>query len=278
MVKSLRTAPVQGLSPDKRYYHGAGSEAAAADILRNGIKPPEVTGPTGGLVPIRGHVYLSSELSFANVYAGKSEKDQYGKLKGDPQYRYIFVVYPSDLRDVYPDEDEIGEMVSKQKPKWLHDFAEEVLQDQYGTRMKQCVLPDEIGSVTRDRMASEGVDLDADDEIADWLEMNEEYDREEFWEWSTDNLYDAAMFGEYTAWAEAGKILLPMLDDDQVLDLIGYGKNIAHRGVVRPSECWKISWGAGVKLETYADLQRYADRCDGDVALSMRKLKSKLLR
>jgi len=43
-----------------------------------------------------------------------------------------------------------------------------------------------------------------------------------------------------TALAEAGKIIAPHLDDDQVLELINLGASIAYFGKLKPDSCWEF--------------------------------------
>jgi len=46
--------------------------------------------------------------------------------------------------------------------------------------------------------------------------------------------------GCYTCWIKSGKLLLPYLTDNQKLQIIRKYGNVAHEGVLHPSEMWKI--------------------------------------
>lgn len=53
-------------------------------------------------------------------------------------------------------------------------------------------------------------------------------------------LLDSVYDGEYESWITAGKLLLPHLTDKQKLDIIKKYKNVAHTGMVMPSEMWRF--------------------------------------
>ena len=44
------------------------------------------------------------------------------------------------------------------------------------------------------------------------------------------------MDGEYIWWAKAGKKLVKLLRDDQMIDLISQGVHVAHNGALNPSK------------------------------------------
>lgn len=55
-----------------------------------------------------------------------------------------------------------------------------------------------------------------------------------------EDLLKDVYLGDYTAWIQAGKILLPYLTDKQKIEIIKKYGNVAHEGVLYPSEMWQI--------------------------------------
>ena len=122
----------------KTWYHGTPKADRARDIYLNGLKPPEIARPKAHMAPVPGHVYLSPDLSYALIYALGADivgMDLKGSdwfehhSKRDGRYGYIFSVNGADLKDIYPDEDSIGQLASKlirgemQEPSWLLALA-----------------------------------------------------------------------------------------------------------------------------------------------------------
>ena len=80
----------------------------------------------------------------------------------------------------------------------------------------------------------------------DWLnDLAEEYLKyEDYNDYGMDlgyrSLYHAIMGGEYDAWAAGGKILLDVMDNEQMLELIDDGAHIAHAGTLIPKQAWRF--------------------------------------
>lgn len=98
----------------KIYYHGTASEDAGLSILKTGIQPGDIVmqrksvkGPS--LEPVKGKVYVTPELKYAQIYALGG--DVAGSLMRQRGYGYLFVIDGSELSDIQPDEDSIGEMI-----------------------------------------------------------------------------------------------------------------------------------------------------------------------
>lgn len=99
----------------KIYYHGTASEDAGLSILKTGIQPGDIVmqrksvkGPS--LEPVKGKVYVTPELKYAQIYAlgGDVAGSSLMRQRG---YGYLFVIDGSELSDIQPDEDSIGEMI-----------------------------------------------------------------------------------------------------------------------------------------------------------------------
>lgn len=204
----LIEAPVGDEYQGKLYYHGTPKEESGLGILRQGIKPGQ-TKEVNALTPVKGKVYITPDLELAVTYIlggylmGKEIPDQ---IQRNGRYGFLFVVRGDDLRDVQPDEDSVGEMVSKGKVDWLNDMARESLINEF---------PIEKDDLGRD-------------------------------------LFDMVMDGEYSAWAEAGKILVDEMTDQQKLELISLGAHIAHEGVIKPFQAWKFDKTLTPKLDEKA--------------------------
>lgn len=125
----------------KTYYHGTDNDKAAKGILKKGIQPPDLhinSKYKGMLTPVKGKVYITSELKYALIYAiggdmiGVNLGDWSSILSSGREYAYIFVINGKELRDIQPDEDAIGEKIwftSTTSPDWgwLHNMAEKEL-------------------------------------------------------------------------------------------------------------------------------------------------------
>jgi hypothetical protein len=120
------------------WYHGTLKADHAQDIYLNGLKPQEIVRPKAHMAPVPGRVYLTPDLSYAMIYAlgANMVGDQLddsdwieSRSKRDGRYGYVFSVRGSDLKDIYPDEDSIGVLVTRllraeaQEPSWLLSMA-----------------------------------------------------------------------------------------------------------------------------------------------------------
>lgn len=54
------------------------------------------------------------------------------------------------------------------------------------------------------------------------------------------NLYEQVKDGDYASWIKAGHLLLPILTDEDKMAIIEQYGNVAHRGLVLATECWKF--------------------------------------
>jgi len=110
---------------NKTYYHGTSSREAALGIAKNGIVPPEPK-KRSDMSPVPGKVYITPHIHYAQIYAlggniaGSDYKMNHHKTE---DHGYVFGVHGSKLKDVQPDEDSVGEMVSNKSPSWLHNMA-----------------------------------------------------------------------------------------------------------------------------------------------------------
>lgn len=98
----------------KRYYHGTNKVEDANDIIKNGIKPPDLTlVKKNKLTPREGKIYITPDIGYAQIYAigGDFAGSKLAKVPG--KYGFLFVVNGKDLKDIEPDEDGVGETLNK---------------------------------------------------------------------------------------------------------------------------------------------------------------------
>lgn len=116
----------------KIYYHGTSYSKAAKSIMKNGILPPELSQAKGFLTPVQGKVYITTDIRYALIYALGGDvigSDHIGRTWDKEPNGYVFIIDGNLLKDIQPDEDSVGEMISNKNPEWLYDFAKRELTD-----------------------------------------------------------------------------------------------------------------------------------------------------
>jgi hypothetical protein len=239
-------APPSSLTGQK-FYHGTYEQAAAEAIQHEGIKPPEITYKKASrLTPMRGKVYLTASLGEAMAYvmggsiAGHGWKDtpKEDRSEGIPDsaysmparmfdidkepYGYMFVIAGSELKDVDPDEDSVGLAVYQLFNRHFHGPMGSHLEKALG----QTVLSKDHA------VAAYGPD--GNDRTAAMMLASIAQRR------MTSRQFRDVVFGEYDQFAAGGKRIMKHLPDWIKQKLIEWGANVAHGGVVMPSECWQI--------------------------------------
>jgi hypothetical protein len=94
------------------------------------------------------------------------------------------------------------------------------------------------------------VDIEPDEdsigEMIYWVANNKKFTRELQWLYNlarrrlTDKQWDKVVHAEVVMWAHAGKKLLPLMTDEQKLQLISLGAHVAHAGKIIPISAYKI--------------------------------------
>lgn len=101
----------------RTYYHGTDSDQAARSIWASGLDPSKTAVKYGTkksqLRPQEDCVYITPDLSYAMVYALGG--DWFGRTPPRIQigFGYVFEISGSDLVDIGPDEDSVGELAWK---------------------------------------------------------------------------------------------------------------------------------------------------------------------
>lgn len=111
----------------KKYYHGTSSENAFNEILKDGLKPGDVTlakttsKAKENLNPVKGHVYITTDIGYAQMYAIGGDLAGSSYMPKDRKYGYLFVIDGAELKDIQPDEDQVGELIYKALNKKIFD-------------------------------------------------------------------------------------------------------------------------------------------------------------
>lgn len=191
------------------FYHGTSDTKSAKSILQGGLKGAETQGK-GQLAPVAGKVYMTGNLSYAIMYAlgGNFTHAMMERKDFSDPYGYLFVIKGSDLIDVQPDEDSVGE--------YLHQHAKV------------------IGGSSR---YAHDTNYDFDPSTGDQMDARIWHNLRHS---VTDHQFKKIMRGEYAYYASGGKRALSKMPDWMKIELINRGAHIAHGGSIKPSECWKI--------------------------------------
>lgn len=108
---------------NKTFYHGTSNSSNAISIAKNGLVPPEIKNPKASLAPVRGKVYATPHLSYAQIYAigGDIAGSTRPLNPKEDKHGYVFAFSGHKLNDIQPDEDEVGELFfNKKHPAWMH--------------------------------------------------------------------------------------------------------------------------------------------------------------
>ena len=195
---------------DKLYYHGTKTKEAAKSIWKNGLvssfTDDKYNGKKALYRPVDGNVYVTTDLKYAIIYAlgGVLMGSDYLEKRDPKGFGYLFVFNGTELNDIQPDEDSVGEMVHDCLLKQIHS-------DRH---------PDSVinTSPTVRRLANKAK-----------AEMSP-------------RTIEKAIDGEYSAWIRIGKYLLSRMTDEQKLELIDLGAHVANKGNMLPHQMWAIPY------------------------------------
>ena len=134
---------------EKMYYHGTTSRESYEKILTEGIIPISDETRKGFMKPVDGKVYLTPDMPYGAIYAlggcfvGHEISDR--GIKED-RYGYLFEVPGSELNDIQPDEEEVGNILSGYSrrgacPPWLENLAKYNLGDYTYKKVKNGDYP-----------------------------------------------------------------------------------------------------------------------------------------
>lgn len=202
----------------RAFYHGTPDTASANSIMEHGLKGVETQGK-GQLAPVAGKVYMTGDISYAIMYAlgGNFTHAMMERKDFSDPYGYLFVIKGSDLVDVQPDEDSVGEYLY-QHGKVTNGKSNYAYDAEYG-----------FDPSTGDQM---------DAKI--WHNLRHSM---------TDTQFKKIMQGSYSHYASGGKRALKAMPDWMKIELINRGAHIAHGGSIKPSECWRMKKTDVTKLK-----------------------------
>lgn len=85
------------------------------------------------MAPVKGRTYVTPTIAYAAIYAmggsmaGSTWREEF--IQDDPN-GYLFVISGTDLGDIQPDEDSVGEMLFEDNaPSWLKWHGDKYLSD-----------------------------------------------------------------------------------------------------------------------------------------------------
>lgn len=201
-IRFYEMAKPRDVDSSRVYFHGTSYTVAGEAILKEGIKPREITIAQKGQRPSMmqakpGMVYMTQNLDLALTHMigflfGEDMIDYAKKrIPKEGQYGWLFEIEGSQLTDIYPDEDDIGRILdaclngkNKEFP-WLVSMAHKYLS------------PNTIDKI-----------------------KNQHY---------------------YAYYAQAGKKLMDKMTDEQIHQILDTPKaNLAHRGAIQPVHAWKF--------------------------------------
>jgi hypothetical protein len=213
-------------------YHGTSDQAKAKAIMQAGvIRPGNTSGSSRRLMqPVVGASYLTPSLAYGVIYAiggaiaGHDPPKNW--LVPERRFGFLFVVPGSQIQNVQPDEDSVGEAVH-------HAFA---IMDEIEKRQRSgnpwhrgepLVLDKYYGESHLYRTIRDNADLSRSLRALAASTL-------------TQNQMIRIRGGEAAYWAAGGKRMLKSMSDGMKHALIAAGAHVAHIGEIRPSEGWEI--------------------------------------
>lgn len=100
------------------FYHGTNHEEHAQEIIKSKTLKGQDKQGRSQLSPIKGKVYMTPKIHYAQIYSiggDMAGHDHWpSNAKGD--HGYLFQINGKHLKDIQPDEDNVGEMTVR--PSW----------------------------------------------------------------------------------------------------------------------------------------------------------------
>lgn len=230
----------------RRYYHGTDREDLAKGIASSGIRPRSVTlvheeRKRAKLSPVSGKIYLAADVGLAQIYAlgGSMAGHPYPQSawRGNGRWGYLFVLNGSDMCDVEPDEDAVGQAVER-----YLDPRAEVSEYDHWPEMSRALI-EEPG-----RLRSIGA-------VAERV--------------MTDRQRRQVRDGFMADLAAVGKKVVRALPADLRVWLVEHGASVAHAGSLVPVEAWRIDKARAVELRR--DGANFFDVAEPFVSTGMRE-------
>lgn len=116
----IEMAKPRDVDQGKLYYHGTNGPEKIRKILRSGVIKGADSQGRSHLAPVAGKTYITPHISYAQIYAmggdvagsaGWVPKDRNGKKIS---HGYVLGIEGKHLKDIQPDEDDVGEKLYNQ--------------------------------------------------------------------------------------------------------------------------------------------------------------------
>jgi len=206
----------------KTYFHGTSSEEAGKKILEEGYLKPGNTSTTRGqkLTPMMNYVYCTPDIRTACIYTiGGVFMGTDAPMSGRPgnkpsQFGYCFEIDQSELKDVKPDEDFVGELI------WF------------------------LASGKNAHYMAEGEDSYIWKKVIKWSQDNP-YNASRFIDFAKGNLTElqyrkCVRYDDYADFAVAGKKLNKVMGSAMQQEIMSLGCPVANLGAVKISGAWRL--------------------------------------
>ncbi len=111
---------------EMQFYHGTSDEKLAHKILSDGHLRGRPEQGKSFLAPMKDHVYITPHIHYAQIYAigGDVAGSEYHRINGE--HGYVFAVHGKHLKDIHPDEDSVGGMLSHAVAKDGHEWMKDI--------------------------------------------------------------------------------------------------------------------------------------------------------
>lgn len=208
LLQFIEMAQPRKVDTSKRYYHGSINVKDANSIMKEGIKPPDLSTKKKNVwTPREGKSYITSDLKTAVAYAvgGATQIGTEQDYKKGQRFGFLFVVDGKDMVDIEPDEDSVGMI--------LNDLLDKIHYGKIRTGKEHKITPIEQSILDTASKA-----------LTPWM------------------LQKAKSFDSYHQLTMIGKKLLKSLSEEQMFWFISKGAHIAHAGTIKPIEAWKIDF------------------------------------
>lgn len=191
------------------FYHGTDTTEAAKSIWKNGLDPQKTEikyekNKGNTFKPVTNKVYITKDAGYAAIYAigGDLASSGYQVKPTEDRYGYLLEFDGSQLNDVQPDEDSVGEFISiglnSQSQYYIEKFKH-IIDSPLVKRLVTYTINNYSPSTVR-RVK----------------------DGEALWE------------------TKLGKLIVKILSDSEKLELIKLGAHIAHEGKLVPNKMYRI--------------------------------------
>lgn len=182
---------------NKIFYHGTDSGVAAKSIWKNGLNIQKVKiknkySKNDPLLPIENRVYITPDRIYAIGFALGLNGT---KNKSSDKYGYVFEFKGTELGDIQPDEDSIGESIAHYLKK--SNYYNESLLIKKMSNLTLKIFPKEI--------------------------------------------IDKLKTFDLNIMALVGKEIVKHLSDNEKLEIISIGANIANEGIMLPNKMYRVN-------------------------------------